>query len=235
MVFTDPPYNVDYNYHVHYDTKKQNRKGVGFKLFSDKRDNAEFQSWLQKVFQNAYQYTTIDAPFYCWHANMTNLYFKQALIDSGWYISQVLIWLKEHLVFSLGQDYHRIYEPCFFGWKKDQKHYVNKKTLNNATELIMLDKNTFEEQLDIIYEHRDAMQDYVHPTQKPVRLAERALKRHSEKGFIVLDCFGGSGSTLMACEQLNRICYMIELDPYYCQQIINRYEQYSGKKAVKVN
>jgi DNA modification methylase len=88
--------------------------------------------------------------------------------------------------------------------------------------------------LDVWYERRDATQNYVHPTQKPLRLPERALKKSSEKKDIVIDLFGGSGSTLMACEQSERVCHSMELDPKYVDVIIKRWEEYTNSKAEKV-
>lgn len=126
-----------------------------------------------------------------------------------------------------------MYEPCLVGWKKKQKHYKD-KNITNLQDVIMLDKLTFAEQLDVWYEKRDNTAKYVHPTQKPVRLAERALKRNSKSGDIVIDAFGGSGSTLIGCEQLGRKCYAMELDPKYCDVIIKRWEMFSGKKAAKL-
>jgi DNA modification methylase len=98
-----------------------------------------------------------------------------------------------------------------------------------------LDCATFQEQMEVWYEHRDNTNKYVHPTQKPIRLAERAIKKNSQRNDIIADFFGGSGSTLMGCEQLGRKCYVMELDPKYVDVIIKRWEQFTGKKAVKLN
>ena len=111
----------------------------------------------------------------------------------------------------MGLDYLWITDPCYFGWKKGHKHYVNRKL-----------KLKYE---NIIYCKRDVIKDYIHPTQKPLELCERALKKHSEKGSIVIDPFAGSGSTLMACEQLGRVCYSQELDPKFCDVIVKRWER----------
>jgi DNA modification methylase len=150
-------------------------------------------------------------------------------------MSQIIIWLKENMIFSRGQDYHRMYEPCMVGWKDGHKHYRS-STIRNLKDVFNLDYPSFVEQFeelfDVWYQHRDNTAQYIHPTQKPVRLAERALRKNSEKGDIVLDAFGGSGSTLMACEQMGRSCYTIELDPKYCDAIVKRWEQFTGKKAV---
>ena len=139
------------------------------------------------------------------------------------------------MVFSPGQDYHRCYEPCYFGWMKGTKHFVNRKFTGTYKEVVLLDFESFSEILDVLYESKDKNVDYKHPTQKPVRLAERALKKHSNQGDIVLEPFCGSGSTLLACEQLKRRCYAIELDPKYCDVIIKRWEGFTGKKAEKIN
>lgn len=234
LIFTDPPYNVNYNYNVRYFDGRKKRKGVKWEpLFNDNKPKKEFTEFLCKSFQNAHVFSEDSVCLYCWYATKTDNEFRDGLKQAGWHISQVLIWLKEHIVFSNGQDYHRIYEPCFFGWKKGKKHFTN-KTHATWSELIQLDFETFLDQLDVMYQKRDNAKLYEHPTQKPVRLAERALKKHSLRDQIVLDMFGGSGSTLIACEQVKRRCYMIELDPKFCQVIINRWERFIGKKAEKI-
>lgn len=143
-------------------------------------------------------------------------------------MAQILIWLKEQLIFSIGQDYHRCYEPCMFGWKEGKKHFTNKK-LSNWTDVIKLgDKKEFQDYLDIWFEPRDKRNEYVHLTQKPVALAMRGLRKNSAHGDIVIDLFGGSGSTLLACEKLGRKARLMELDPKYCDVIIKRYCNFRG-------
>lgn len=115
--------------------------------------------------------------------------------------------------------------------KEGQKHYSNKKL---ASFQDVLNKEDLENLLDIWYEKTDNRNNYVHPTQKPVRLAERALRKSSQPGDIVLDAFGGSGSTLIACEQLNRKAYLMELDPKYVDVIIKRWELFTSEKAKKI-
>ena len=119
------------------------------------------------------------------------------------------------------------------GWKSGKKHYTN-KTINNLREVFNLDFSDFLEMLDAWFEKRDATQKYLHPTQKPVRLAVRAIKKNSQRGDIVLDLFGGSGSTLMACEQMERRAFLMELDPKYTDVIIQRWEKFTGKQAKKL-
>jgi DNA modification methylase len=147
-------------------------------------------------------------------------------------MSQIIIWVKNSIVLSRGQDYHRVYEPCMVGWKAKSNHYKY-KSVTKYQDVMMLDKETFAEQPDEWYEKSDNTANYVHATQKPVRLAERALKRNSKSGDIAIDAFGGSGSTLIACEQLGRKCFCMELDPKYCDVIVKRWEKLTDKKAIK--
>jgi DNA modification methylase len=110
--------------------------------------------------------------------------------------------------------------------------------MTNLKDVFTLDQESiedhFKELFDVWYEKRDLTTEYLHPTQKPIRLSEIALKKNSEAGDIVIDLFGGSGSTLLACEQLDRKCYMMELDTKYCDVIVKRFEKFTGKKAVKL-
>lgn len=119
-----------------------------------------------------------------------------------------------------------------YGCKKGKKSYVNKR-LANLRDVVNWEE--FQVMMNVWYEERDKITTYKHPTQKPIKLAERALRKSTEENDIVLEMFGGSGSTLMACEQMGRKCYTIELDPIYCDVIIKRYEQFTGQKAEKVN
>lgn len=159
-------------------------------------------------------------------------------MDSGWYMSQIIVWVKNSMIFSQGQDYHRMYEPCMFGWKKGKKHFTDKKQAN-LKDVFSLGYDDFKEAIDsfcdIWYQKRDVTANYVHPTQKPVRLAERALKKNSKPGDVIIDAFLGSGSTLIACQQMGRSCYGQELDPKFVDVIIKRWEQLTGQKAVKLD
>ena len=120
------------------------------------------------------------------------------------------------------------------GWKQGQTCYKD-KDFSSFTEFWNLDNKKFQDYLDVWYQKRDNVNKYIHPTQKPVQLAERAIKRSSRRGDIVLDAFGGSGSTLIACEQLGRRCRMIELDPKYIDACVTRYCQYKGDSKIIKN
>ena len=234
LVYTDPPYNVNYDYSKRYFDDRKKRTGVKWEpIFNDNRKPDEFQEFIYNTFSLAYDFSAKHAPFYCWYGYKSDIQFKMELMQAGWLVSQSLVWLKDNIVFATGQDYHRIYESCYFGWKKGEKHFVN-KTFSKFKEVFSLGYEGFLDHLDAVYERRDASSDYIHPTQKPIRLAERGLKKHSKNGDIVLEMFTGSGSTLMACEQLGRKCRAIELDPRYVDAIIKRWEGYTGKKAKKV-
>ncbi len=233
MIFTDPPYNVDYKSPggLDYDSKKYG--GSGGKIFNDNKTDEDCVAFYTDVLKNLYEFSTDDVTIYWWFANKNNHLNREAFDNADWHMSQIVIWLKNSMVFSRGQDYHRMYEPCMMGWKRKKVHYKNKK-INNLKDVHNLDYEDFHEMLDVWYERRDSTQHYVHPTQKPLRLPERALKKNSKKDDIVIDLFGGSGSTLMACDQKDRSCYSMELDPKYVDVIIKRWEEYTNKKAEKI-
>ena len=226
MFYTDPPYNVDYNY-FGYDERGKTLEN-GKKIFNDKKTPQEYENFLVKIFKNAYEATDQESTFYCWHASRFEYVVREAMLKTEWHPSQNLIWLKDRLHLSPGQDYHRIYEPCVYGWKKGFSHRVMKKITGKFDELIMIDKMDFEDLLDVIYSKRDAQNEYVHPTQKPTKIASKPLRKSSIEGNIILDFFAGSGSTLIACHQMKRQAYCCELDPKYCDVIITRYCNLTG-------
>lgn len=232
LIFTDPPYNVDYK--SQSGNSYSEGKYEGKKIFNDNKSDEDCLKFYINALKNIYDFSTDDACIYWWLAFNINGFINQlAFKESGWKLSQMIIWLKNSMIFSKGCDYHRLHEPCFFGWKNGKSHFSNKR-ICNLKDVFNLDYDSFEELSDVWYENRDKIIEYEHPTQKPVRLAERALKKNSEMGDIILDVFGGSGSTLIACEQLDRKCYMMELDPKYCDVIINRWEIFTNKKATKI-
>jgi len=232
LIFTDPPYNVDYVSPAGNSYAKGKYKHK--KIFNDNLRDDECIEFYAKVLDNLYKFSTDDVSIYWWYASRNYWINRAAFIKTGWHISQSIIWVKNGFVISPGQDYHRCYEPCIFGWKKGKKHYSN-MNIRNLRDVFNLDFSDFVELLDFWYEKRDSTISYLHPTQKPVRLAERALKKNSKKNDIVLDVFGGSGSTLIACEQTNRICYLMELDPVYVDVIVKRWEEFTGKKGKLIN
>lgn len=233
MVLTDPPYNVDIE------------NSQGMKIKNDNMDNKTFREFLIKAFKNISETLKAGGAFYIWFASREHINFEKALNENKLKVRQELIWNKN--MFVLGsQDYQWKHEPCLYGWKDGAAHYftddrtqatviedkhqdfrkLKKEELINILEDIYADKTS----TTIIEENRPTISD-LHPTMKPIKLLSRLIKNSSRINESVLDLFGGSGSTLIACEQLNRICYMMELDPKYCDVIIKRWETLTGKKA----
>lgn len=188
------------------------------------------------------------AAFYIWHADANRLIFQAATDAAGLIWHQTIIWVKQ--VFTFGrQDYQWIHEPCLYGWTEGAAHYfIDKRNLTTVFEDIVQDidsmkkdemKKLLHDLLDTQYTtawHEDRpTKSELHPTMKPIKLMARSIQNSTKPGENIIDLFGGSGSTLIACEQLGRKCYMMELDPRYCDVIIDRWEQFTGGKAVLLN
>lgn len=204
LLLTDPPYNVA------YEGKTKDRLTIE----NDQMNNDKFREFLVDAFRNADAVMKNGAVFYIWHADSEGYNFRGACFDVGWKVRQCLIWNKNSMVLGR-QDYHWKHEPCLYGWKDGAGHnwYSDRK----QTTILDFDRPT-----------RNAE----HPTMKPIPLFTYQIKNNSKQKDVVLDLFGGSGTTLMACEQLNRKCCMMEYDPKYVDVIIDRWEQFTGNKAV---
>lgn len=159
-------------------------------------------------------------------------------------LKENIIWVKNS--FTLGrQDYQWKHEPCLYGWKDGASHYFqNARNISTIIKQKEIESLTREELIRVIdtmvgdttvWNEKKPVVDDLHPTMKPVSLIKRQVKNSSKKGWIVIDLFGGSGTTLLACEELNRKCYMMELDPHYCDVIIQRWENLTGREAVLLN
>jgi site-specific DNA-methyltransferase (adenine-specific) len=207
LLITDPPYNVNYE----GATKDK------LTIMNDKMDNDNFRQFLLDAFTCADNVMKDGAAFYIWHADSEGYNFRGACFDVGWTVRQCLIWNKNSLVLGR-QDYHWKHEPCLYGWKDGASHnwYGDRK----QTTVLDFDRPS-----------RNAE----HPTMKPIPLFDYQIQNNTKKGDIVLDLFGGSGTTLMASEQNERSAYLMELDPKYVDVIINRWEQFTGEKAVLVS
>lgn len=236
MVFTDPPYGVSY-------VGTNNPNGKEWKMIEndDLRGDKLYQ-FLKAAFQNIAEHLKRGGAFYIWFASVNHIQFETAINVNGLRVKQELIWDKGMV---LGHsDYHWAYEPCLYGchqginssWYGDrsQKTFI----AMNRTDIRKMTKDTMQDILLHLHEgrsvwqvKRDAVCDYVHPTQKPIALAGIGIKNSTAKGHIVLDLFGGSGSTLMAAEQLQRKARVMEYDPHYVDCIIARWEQFTGQKA----
>lgn len=193
-----------------------NYEGTAGKIKNDNMDNDSFYRFLFDSFTNMEYAMADDASIYVFHSDTEGLNFRKAFADAGFYLSGCCIWKKPSLV--LGRSpYQWQHEPCLFGWKKSGKHqwYAGRKETT-------------------IWEFDKPKKNADHPTMKPIALISYPIKNSSMSNCIVLDPFGGSGSTLIACEQLDRICYMMELDPKYCDVIIKRWETLTGEKAMLI-
>jgi len=201
LVFTDPPYGVNYK-----GGAKNNRNQI-------ENDDCDVEPFYKSFLTLAKQYSKAGASIYIWHANIQIHNCIKAAIDSGWHFKSQIVWVKN--VFTLGRsDYHWQHEPAFYGWGMDGSHEWHGDRKQST--IWMINKPVKSEE---------------HPTMKPVELCERGILNSSMPGYIVYDPFCGSGSTLIACEKTRRKCYAIEIDPIYCDVIVERWQKYTGKKA----
>lgn len=212
MVFTDPPYNVDYNQDKSPTGKPLGSKGT---IMNDKMSSDEFKEFLDSFIKNAFFFN--NGVFYIFMGNKEWTKLIKIFEENGGHWSSTIIWSKDSFVLSR-QDYHRQYEPILYGWKEGTSHYFTEDRT----------------QSDIWNVSRNKVND-LHPTMKPVELMSKAINNSSKYGMIVLDCFAGSGSTLIACEQLGRISYNCEIDPLYCDVIITRYCNFTGNNKIRIN
>lgn len=207
LFLTDPPYNVAY----------EGKTKDALTIENDKMESDKFREFLTSAFTAAVSVLKEGGGFYIWFASREHCNFETALNDSGLEVRQELIWKKNSMVLGR-QDYQWKHEPCLYGWKDGASH--NWYSDRCQTTILEFDKPT-----------RSAD----HPTMKPVELFAYQIKNSTKKGETVLDLFGGSGTTIIACEQTGRTAYCMELDERYCDVIIKRYENLTGDTAVKIN
>ena len=248
---TDPPYNVDYsaaknrtNIVAGHDS---NRKSIENDTMSDE----DFQQFLDDVFQAANNVMRVGCSFYIWHSHTIASKIESALGKCGLQAKQQIIWNKNSIVLGW-LDYKQKHEPCFYGYKGGVNDHYFIKTFDRPTVIeddaeLNIDKMKKDEMRKLLHEIFDSETPTTvinekrpttakeHPTMKPVRLFGRLVANSSLHGNIVLDTFGGSGTTIIACEQLGRKARLMELDPHYCDVIIARWEKLTGQKAVKLN
>lgn len=207
MLLTDPPYNVN------YEGKTKDK----LKIKNDQMGNDNFRQFLTDAFSNADMVMKPGAVFYIWHADSEGYNFRGACFDAGWTVRQCLIWNKNSMVMGR-QDYQWKHEPCLYGWKEGAGHLWASD--RKQTTVINFDKPT---------------RNDMHPTMKPIPLFDYQIKNNTKGGDVVLDLFGGSGTTIMACEQNGRRGYSMEYDPRYVDVIVDRWEKFTGAKAVLLN
>lgn len=249
LLLTDPPYNVALGQHMRPSEAIQlHRRTDGLVIDNDDMDEQEFQEFLHKALTAAKSRMRPGAAFYIWYADTNSLSFRQICRMAGFEVRQNLIWVKS--AFAMGrQDYQWRHEPCLYGWKEGAAHYfIDDRTQSTVYEdarpnIAKMKKEEMRELLESIYADKESTTvlhekkpaaSVLHPTMKPVPLIARLIKNSTKKGDAVLDPFGGSGTTLITCEQLKRRCAMVELDPHYVDVIIDRWERLTGQKAERI-
>lgn len=253
LMITDPPYNVSLGMSNGKALSKEeakilHRRTDGLIIQNDEwKNEAEFIDFLTAAFSTSLQFLKAGGVYYIWFASYQSLNFRIAAQRSGLTIRQELIWVKS--IFSFGrQDYQWQHEPCLYGWKDGAGHYfVDDRTISTIFEekpdLKNMKRQELQELLEKFYDgtvpttvirEDKPTSSKLHPTMKPIRLISRQIRNSSKKGELVLDIFGGSGSTLIAAEQLGRKCNIVELDPKFCDVIIDRFERFTGKEAEKI-
>ena len=256
MMVTDPPYNIglggDESGSAQSNdktSKRRKKQNDGAFLLNDNLEEKEFVEFLTKAMMNAKDALREGGAFYVWYATRTTEQFLDGMRRAGLEVKQILIWVKSH--FTLGrQDYQWQHEPCLYGWKDGAAHYfVDSRKQSTVVEDMMPDlahmkkaemeallKEIYAEETetDVIHESKPNVSE-LHPTMKPMKLIARQIRNSSQPGEKVLDLFGGSGTTLVACEQMDRRCFMMEFDPHYADVIVDRWEKMTGKKAELVS
>ena len=198
LIVTDPPYNVAF------------KSGSGLSIQNDSMENGEFYTFLYNSFQNMAAHLEKGGAAYVFHADTEGLNFRKAFVDAGFHLAGVCIWVKNSLVLGRS-DYQWQHEPVLYGFLKNGKHpwYSDRKQTT-------------------IWNYDKPKRNKNHPTSKPLDLLSYPISNSSQENAIVIDTFGGSGSTMMACEQTNRICCMMELDEKYASVILRRYVEDTG-------
>lgn len=210
LIWTDPPWNVNYGA-----VDEGNQQGYKVRtIMNDHMNEGQWDEFVGQFCKTLKDYSEPGAPIYLVMSAQEWPVIDRNLREVGFHWSSTVIWAKDRLVLSR-KDYHTQYEPIWYGWNAD------------AARLAVVEDR---KQSDL-WEIERPSRSELHPTMKPIELVQKSLVNSSKPGNIVLDSFGGSGSTLIACEQTNRKCRMVELDPQYCDVIIARWEKFTGKTA----
>lgn len=204
LLLTDPPYNVEYT----------GKTKDALTIENDSMADGEFRQFLIAAFKAADSALKCGGAFYIWHADSEGFNFRGACHDIGWQVRQCLVWVKNTMVLGR-QDYQWKHEPCLYGWKAGAAHYWGSD--RKQTTVLEFDKPS---------------RNGEHPTMKPVALFQYQVENSTARRQVVLDTFGGSGTTMVACEASGRVARLVELDPRYCDVIVKRYMQVTGKSDV---
>ena len=245
LIITDPPYNVNYSSKNEFLNKSDKGTRIQTPIKNDfYKENEKFIDFLTAAFANYTEAIKDGGAIYIFHAQLKYSLFEEALKNVNIKIKQILTWVKNNFVLGLN-DYQWITEGIIYTWKEGAKHYFiddrsqktvfeDRPNINKMSkdELKSYLKSILDQQTPVtaIYEDKPQIND-LHPTMKPIKLIAKLIKNSSKQGETIIDFFGGSGSTLIACEQTNRKCRMMELDEKYCDVIIKRWETLTGRKA----
>ena len=219
LVHLDPPYNVAYVAGERPNPKARTQKPCHRAIHCDNMNEQEYRDLLYKVFSNMAHYMTGGAAAYIWNGHKNFGPMHAMLEELGFHVASVIVWAKPSFAISFG-DYHEQAEFCLYGWLEDNGSH---RWFGSTSESTVWEVK------------RDPTKLYIHPTQKPIALAQRAIMNSSVKGDVVLDTFLGSGSTLIAAESLGRRCYGLEIDTRYCDAIVRRYVAYVGRDKVSAD
>jgi len=205
LVWTDPPYNVAY----------EGKTAESLTIQNDEMSGTDFYQFLYDAYLTMFMFTKPGGGIYVAHADTEGVNFRKAMVDAGWLFKQCLVWVKQTFVMGR-QDYHWKHEPILYGWSPGAAHtWIGDRKQSTVLEFSKPARNG------------------EHPTMKPVELIEYCMSNSVVPGGLVLDLFGGSGSTLIACEKTGRNARLVELDPKYCDVIVARWEKYTGQKATR--
>ena len=213
LIVTDPPYNVAIVGGNHSLSPEQRKVAGGKVIDNDNMGDEDFYQFLYDAHTNMFTVAAAGCGLYVFHADSEGLNFRRAFKDSGFKLAQCCIWVKQSLVMGR-QDYHWQHEPILYGWKEGAAHswHADRKQTT-------------------VWNFNRPSRSGEHPTMKPVALVEYPITNSSKQGDVVLDLFGGSGTTMIACEKLGRKARLMEIDPAYCDVIVKRWEDATGKKA----
>jgi site-specific DNA-methyltransferase (adenine-specific) len=218
------------------------------KIQNDKKTDAAFYKFLLNAFQALFNQVKPGGAFYIWHADSEGYNFRTAFQDAGILMKQCLVWVKNTMVLGR-QDYQWKHEPCLYGWKPGAAHYftperhhttVTEKEIDidkmKNAEMKELLKHIFSEKLSstVLRADKPPRSD-IHPIIKPILLIAPLIENSSKPGDLILDGFLGSGTTMLTAHQLKRKCYGMEIDPKYCQVIIDRFHKYDPTLKIKIN
>jgi len=235
LVLTDPPYNVDFE-----------NWATGMKMENDNMSDAAFYDFLSTAFAAMFEVTKPGGAWYVWHADSEGLNFRRAFVDAGLLLKQCLIWNKKSLVMGRS-DYQWKHEPCLYGWKPGAAHYfvperTNATVLEDKTDYKKMSKPDLLRVIDelltgdiktTVLNADKPLKNDLHPTMKPITLMGELISNSSKYGQVILDAFGGSGSTMVAAHQLKRKAYLVEFDPRYCAVILDRMAKLDPSLEIK--